>query len=132
MEKLSDQFMIGSLLFQGARWLSGRALNSGARGRGVRNQPPPYCVSPKVLVIPRNWWLSPNMNEKLLTGKLNINTNKQNFYFSCYFFGGVTPQDDPSIYINCVQQCVQKYQQLGEPAPLIVNTMGWVKGLCIS
>ena len=50
--------------------------------------------------------------------------------FSCYFFGGVTPQDDPSIYIDCVQHCIQTYQQHGEPGPLIVNTMGWVKGLC--
>ena len=33
---------------------------------------------PKVLVIPRKRCLHPNMTEKLLTGKLNLNTNKQN------------------------------------------------------
>ena len=31
----------------------------------------------KVLVIPRKWWLRPDMTEKLLTGTLSINTNKQ-------------------------------------------------------
>ena len=33
--------------------------------------------SPKVLVIPRKRWLHPDMTEKLLTGRLNLNTNKQ-------------------------------------------------------
>ena len=33
--------------------------------------------SPKVLVIPRKGWLCPDMTEKLLTGTLNLNTNKQ-------------------------------------------------------
>ena len=33
--------------------------------------------SPKVLVIPRRRWLHPDMTEKLLTGTLNLNTNKQ-------------------------------------------------------
>ena len=32
--------------------------------------------SPKVLVIPRKQWLCPDMPEKLLTGTLNLNTNK--------------------------------------------------------
>ena len=46
--------------------------------------PPPCCVlsmtlySSKVLVIPRKRWLHPDMTEKLLTGTLNLNTNKQN------------------------------------------------------
>ena len=31
----------------------------------------------KVLVIPRKRWLRPDMTEKLLTGTLSINTNKQ-------------------------------------------------------
>ena len=29
---------------RGARWLSGRASDSGARGRGVRNLPPSCCI----------------------------------------------------------------------------------------
>ena len=33
--------------------------------------------SPKVLVIPRYGWLRSDMTEKLLTGTLNLNTNKQ-------------------------------------------------------
>ena len=32
--------------------------------------------SPKVLVIPRKWWLRTDMTEKLLTGMLSFNTNK--------------------------------------------------------
>ena len=60
---------------------SGRASDSGARG-WVRNPPPPCCVleqlySQKVLVIPRKQWLSSDMTEKLLTGTLSLNTNKQ-------------------------------------------------------
>ena len=46
---------------------------------GVLNLPPPCCVheSPKLLVIPRKRWLRPDMTEKLLTGTLSLNTNKQ-------------------------------------------------------
>ena len=33
--------------------------------------------TPKVLVIPRKGWFHPDMTEKLLTGTLNLNTNKQ-------------------------------------------------------
>ena len=33
--------------------------------------------SKKVLVIPRKQWLRPDMTEKLLTGTLSLNTNKQ-------------------------------------------------------
>ena len=33
--------------------------------------------SPKVLVIPRKQWLQPDITEKLLTGTLSLNTNKQ-------------------------------------------------------
>ena len=38
--------------------------------------------SPKVLVIPRKRWLHPDMTEKLLTGTLNLNTNKQTNLFN--------------------------------------------------
>ena len=67
---------------RGAQWLSGRASESGARGRGFETY---LCrvvslsktlYSPKVLVIPRKLWLHPNMTEKLLTGTLSLNTNK--------------------------------------------------------
>ena len=37
----------------------------------------------KVLVIPGERWFRPNMTEKLLTGTLSINTNKQT---KRYFF----------------------------------------------
>ena len=67
---------------RGARWLSGRALDSGARGRGFETYVHRVIslnktlYSPKVLVIPRKQWLRPDMTEKLLTGTLNLNTNK--------------------------------------------------------
>ena len=54
-----------------ARWPSGRALDSGARGWGLRSSlRSPCCVleqdtftSQKVLVIPRKRWLRPDMTE---------------------------------------------------------------------
>ena len=56
--------------------------NSGARGRGFATNL--CCVvslsktlySPEVLVISRKLWLRPDMTEKLLSGTLNLNTNK--------------------------------------------------------
>ena len=36
--------------------------------------------SHKVLVIPRKQWFHPDMTEKLLTGTLSLNTNKQNHW----------------------------------------------------
>ena len=70
-------------LFQGERGGSGRVSDSGARYRGFETYLRRVVFlsmtfySPKVLVIPRKWWLSPNMTEKLLTGTLSLNTNKQ-------------------------------------------------------
>ena len=68
--------LVGSVL-----WLSGKASDSGARGlqrvylrRVVFFSKTLYSL--KVLVVPRKGWLRPDMTEKLLTGKLNLNTNK--------------------------------------------------------
>ena len=36
-----------------------------------------HIHSPKVLVIPRKWWLRPNMTEKLFTGTLKIKSTNQ-------------------------------------------------------
>ena len=50
---------------------------------GGSNLPPPFVsfsktlYSPKVLVIPRKQRVRPDMTEILLTGMLNLNTNKQ-------------------------------------------------------
>ena len=41
----------------------------------------------KVLVIPRKWWLRPDMTEKLLNGTVSININKH--IHTCYKFGKV-------------------------------------------
>ena len=80
---------------RGAWWLSGRALDSGGRGfetylRRVEALSK-TLYSPKVLVIHRKRWFRPDMTEKLLTGTLNLNTNKQTrnrhktFHFNFYF-----------------------------------------------
>ena len=63
------------------RWLSGRASDCGARGRGFETYLSRVVslsrtvYSPKVLVIPRKRWIRPNMTEKLLTGTLSHNTH---------------------------------------------------------
>ena len=54
------------------QWLSGGASDLGARGWGFETYRPLV-----VLVIPRKWWLHPDMTEKLLTGRLSLNLNKQ-------------------------------------------------------
>ena len=65
---------------RGAWWLSGRALYSGARGRGFETylrrvvSLSKTLYSPKVLVIPRKCWLRADMTEKLFNGTLNLNT----------------------------------------------------------
>ena len=65
-----------------ARWQS-IGLRSERSGGGVETYfRRVVCLSktlysPKVLVIPWKRWLRPDMTEKLLTGTLNLNTNKQ-------------------------------------------------------
>ena len=82
------------ILHVGAQWLSGRASDFGARGRGLKTY---LCqvvslsktvYSTKVLVIPRKRWLHPDMTEKLMTWTLSINTpkSKHAFFFSVDFF----------------------------------------------
>ena len=68
----------GQFVCREAWWPSGRASDSGARGRGF--DPHSLCcvleqdtfTSQKVLVIPRKPWLHPDMTEKLLIGTLNL------------------------------------------------------------
>ncbi|CAG2210353.1 unnamed protein product [Mytilus edulis] len=40
---------------------------------------------------------------------------------------GVTPADDPTRYLTCIEKCFSKYVDLKEKGPLIVNTCGWNK-----
>ena len=69
---------------RGARWLSGRVSDSGARGRGFETyRRRVVSIEQDTLLpestgkLPRKRWLRPNMTEKLLTGTLSLNTNKQ-------------------------------------------------------
>ena len=64
--------------YLGAQWPSGRVSDSGVRGWGfdtylchVVSLSKDTFTPRKVLVIPRKWWLCPDMTEKLLTGMLN-------------------------------------------------------------
>ena len=71
------------VIYWGAWWLSRRVSVSGARGLGFENylrrvvSLSETLYSLKVLVIPRKRWLCLDMPEKLLTGTLNLNTNKE-------------------------------------------------------
>ena len=71
-----------SLMFRWARWLSGRASDSGARGPGFESHNrSPLCSileqdtlsSPNYWQIPRKQCLCPKMTENLFTGTLNNN-----------------------------------------------------------
>ncbi|KAF9652762.1 hypothetical protein BDM02DRAFT_3183440 [Thelephora ganbajun] len=62
---------------------------------------------------------------------------------AAHFIGSPTPQNSPTLYLNAIQALVQTYQQdlefpttpptvdsrITEVVPLVVNTMGWTKGL---
>ena len=68
----------------GARWLSGRVSDSGARGPGFETylrrvvSLSKTLYSPKVLVnYPGSDGSVPDMTEKLLTGTLSLNTTNQ-------------------------------------------------------
>ncbi|RTG90314.1 polynucleotide 5'-hydroxyl-kinase GRC3/NOL9 [Schistosoma bovis] len=46
------------------------------------------------------------------------------------FVGCITPSDDPSFYLKCLNFVYDAYVNLPEPKPrLLVNTMGWMQGL---
>ena len=66
---------------RGALWLSGRVSDSGARGRGFDTYRRRVVSLSKTLYSPwlitQEAWLRPDMTEKLLTGTLSLNTNKQ-------------------------------------------------------
>ena len=70
--------------WEGAGWHSGRASDSELRGPGFDPHRCHRVMSlskthqlPTVLVKPRKSWLCPDKTEKLLTGTLSLNTNKQ-------------------------------------------------------
>ena len=55
-----------------------------------------YCQ--KVLVISRKWWLRPEMTEKLLTGKLSLNTKKTKKQNWCLVVYEADPLDVCNIW----------------------------------
>ena len=72
-----------SIATGGARWSSGRASDSGAKGRGldtylrrVVSFSKDTFTHRKILVIPKKRWLRPDMTEKLFTGTLSLNKTK--------------------------------------------------------
>ena len=44
------------------------------------------------------------------------------------FFGGVTASDNPNLYVSQLQYVYGYYSNMKRPAPLVINTMGWVEG----
>ena len=76
--ELIQAFMHVLITCRGARWPSGSASDSRARGRGSIPTSAVLCpwarLTPRiVLVIPRKRWLRPDMTEKLFTGTLSLN-----------------------------------------------------------
>ena len=47
----------------------------------------------------------------------------------CCFVGAVSPADNPAHYLKCLDYVYTAYSTLAEKPPLIVNTMGWNKGM---
>ncbi|KAL5013572.1 hypothetical protein ScPMuIL_007842 [Solemya velum] len=45
------------------------------------------------------------------------------------YYGGVSPSDNPGFYLKCVKAVYRRYRDIEPHGPLIVNTMGWNKGL---
>ncbi|KAH8875621.1 Polynucleotide 5'-hydroxyl-kinase grc3 [Schistosoma japonicum] len=59
----------------------------------------------------------------------HILTNNVNIVRRC-FVGCISPSDDPSFYLKCLDFVYNAYVNLPEPKPiLLVNTMGWMQGL---
>ena len=87
----------------GARWLSGRVSDSGARGPGFETYRRRVVSLSKNFTPRKYWWLRPDMTEKLLTGTLSLNTNKQNVFLGVgggllFFCGGWGNSGDLSIH----------------------------------
>lgn len=51
------------------------------------------------------------------------------YYFSNAFFGEVSPEGNRNHYMMCVRSAINYYLRMPERLPLIINTMGWIKGL---
>ena len=102
---ITVHFMASSYIRGGAWWPSGIVSDSRVRGRRIDTYLrrvvsfSKHTFTPrKVLVIPSKHWLSPHMTEKLLTGMLSINTNKQNLIYNVTFLHFWTLK-------SCCNQC---------------------------
>ena len=92
--------------FGGVQWHSGRAS---VRGERVLNLPPPSCVLKQDTLIPESTGNTrPDMTEKLLTGTLSLNTNKNK---NCDFYSTFSepqnlkfisnvPSQNPNLHIT--------------------------------
>ncbi|XP_064604883.1 polynucleotide 5'-hydroxyl-kinase NOL9-like isoform X2 [Liolophura sinensis] len=58
-------------------------------------------------------------------------THQQDPFFMC-FFGLVSPAEDPRFYSSCMKKVYSQYESMDPKPPLIINTMGWNKGLGIN
>lgn len=48
------------------------------------------------------------------------------------FFGSLSPSAQPKEYLHCVRYAYDSYARMDNKPPLVVNTMGWNKGLGIA
>ena len=92
--------------------------HSGSRGRGFEPHSGRRVVSlsktylpPKVLVIPRNRWLRPNMTEKLFTGTLSIKPNQTN-----------QPRHEKPAFCMCENKRVDCFRYIDSTSPLLPNS----------
>lgn len=49
------------------------------------------------------------------------------------FYGDVSPEEDPVLYRRCCSELSESFseqQVAGAKVPLIINTCGWIKGVC--
>ena len=111
------------------RWPSGRASDSGARGRGfytylrrVVSLSKDTFTPRKVLVIPRKRWLRPDMTEKLFTGTLSLNKTKpKQTQESLVSFQAIKTQD--GLKLNTVGNLMIKWRKIMTRSFLVVNSI---------
>ena len=87
LRKIFRHISVFLICSEEAWWPSGRASDSGARGRGFDPHSGRCVVSlskirlpPKSTGQPRKRWCRPDMTEKLFTGPLSKNKTKRNVF----------------------------------------------------
>jgi len=48
---------------------------------------------------------------------------------AAFYLGSNDLNMDPELYMSCIRSVVKEYATLGSDLPVVVNTIGWIKGL---